>query len=115
MPYVQYNTNKHIFNQQRGEILEATTSLITLITGNKPESTMVTINDDLCMMFALTNDECLKIDVQLYNEASLEDRNRFAEELMERVSLITGIDVSRIYLTFSAFEHWGRDGILKGK
>ncbi|MBR0137502.1 MAG: hypothetical protein IJM15_03765 [Erysipelotrichaceae bacterium] len=115
MPYVQFTTNKHIFVEQEEELLDATTSLIDIISGKKPESTMVAINDDLTMMFKLNNEPCMKIDVYLYNEASFEDRRRYAEELMSRAALITGIDASRIYLTYSTFDHWGRDGILKGK
>ncbi len=115
MPYVQFTTNKHVFVEQEEELFSVTTSMIDMISGKKPESTMVAINDDLAMMFNLTNDPCMKIDVYLYNEASYEDRKRYAQELMSHAALITGIDLSRIYLTYSTFDHWGRDGILKGK
>ena len=114
MPYVQMNTNACLTDAQIKELETGAAELITLLPNKKIESTMVEIGQSRRMYFACSEEVCMKVKVELYNESPFENRKQYAEELMKKISSITDIPESRIYLTFSTYDHWGRDGILKG-
>ena len=113
MPFVQCHTNAVLNPQQKQQLRTECTGLITILPGKKINSTMVEIADGLDMYFDDNADPCMKIRVELYKETPYEFRSRYAEEIMKAVERITEIPVSRIYLTFLTYDHWGRDGILK--
>ncbi len=111
MPYIQMNTNIAVDCKQ--EICRLLAEDVTMLTGKSPLRVMAEINDNRYMYFALSEEPCMKIKVELFHSSELSDKEAYAAKIMSVISSYTGISVDRIYLNFEEFEQWGNGGTLK--
>ena len=113
MPYIHCSTNRDLGEEVKEKMLECFVRNITLLSGKKPESTMVEISDRSKMMFGLDQTNCMMIQVELFMQSSKEDKLAFTESVLKEIAGICGVPLARIYLTFTEHDNWGKDGRLR--
>lgn len=113
MPALSIVTNAQLTITQKQIIMEKTAGLITLLSGKKPERTMVDVQDNVTMMYDCSIEECLKIHLELYKPSPAEEKQEYVRQLFEMLHQETGIPLSRMYLTISEYDSWGSEGKLR--
>lgn len=113
MPFISFITNKTLTLSQEKALKEKVGKIITILPNKTEENLMLHFEDRRIMYFGGKDDDCMKINCQLFHHLELKDKEKFVKELMKEVENITKIPVSQQYLTIDEYDHWGKDGEYK--
>ena len=113
MPYLRLSTNIEIKEEDKKQIAEEIADRIVILAGKKPERTMVEIADGEYMYFALNDEPCMKIRLELFKASDMAFKQEFVRQITGFISKKTGIPTERIYLTISEYENWSSGGIIR--
>ena len=113
MPAIQITTNLILDDNIKKSILEKASQLITILSGKKPERTMMRIQDNIMMYFSNNYEPCIYIHLELYKPSSSEEKQEFVRKLFELLNEETGIPLERMYLTIAEYPDWGSEGKLR--
>ena len=113
MPYLRLSTNISINDEDKKRMAEEIADRIVILVGKKPERTMVEISDNDYMFFALSDDPCMKIRLELFKSMDMAFKQEFVRQIVGFISAKTGIPTERIYLTISEYENWSSGGVIR--
>ena len=113
MPYLRLSTNITINEEAKRELAEEIADRIIILVGKKPERTMVEISDNDYMFFAMNDDPCMKIRLELFKSMDMAFKQEFVRQIVGVISQKTGIPAERIYLTISEYENWSSGGVIR--
>lgn len=112
MPFVSFTTTKTLTLHQEVSLKEITGQLISILPNKKEENLMIHIEDNQVMYFRGKEEECMKIEVQLFHHIDVSYKKEFVKKLMKEVESITGISVNQQYLSIEEYDQWGKNGEL---
>ena len=110
MPFISMKTNASVPAKTGTSIRSGLGEAIRLLPGKTESWLMLSLEDQLPMAFAGTEDPCAMVQVQVYGHQEPSSYNRLTEAVTALLSKELGIDPSRIYVAYQETMNWGWNG-----
>ena len=108
MPYCELKSTVKLTGKQKEDLGHALAGVIELIPGKSEHWVMATLEDDVDMMFAGTNESpCALLTVKTFGELTNEQYDMLSKQFCEVLQNTTGVPTDRIYVIYEPILHWG--------
>ena len=111
MPFIRTTLSKKISEKEAVAIKEAFGRDISLVSGKAECYLMLSISDGVTMAYqGDMKTPMAMVEVQLLGEADPKELNALTSAITKTLHTVAGIDPGRVYVNYTAFEHWGVGG-----
>lgn len=104
MPFVNLKTNVEI--KDKTKVMNALWELISIIPGKTVERTMVSIEDNVAMGFAGSQEPCAMIETLVNPESDMNKNSEYCLAVIKRVKEELDLPEKRIYATVAMVDCW---------
>lgn len=114
MPYIQITTGAKLSQRDKQEITAGMNEVITAIPGKNPANTMLSLKDDVFMVFGeRESKDCLQMHILLYGKAALGEKAKVTADACKLFERVLGVKADGVYVTFQELDNWGAKGLYK--
>lgn len=110
MPYIQITTNVPAPACREDYLHRQLDAAMTLLPGIEPNWTMTNFRTNCCLWFEGTNTPAAIAEIFVYGNVLASGCDVVTERITEILVNSLEIDPSRIYVKYSAVQHWGCSG-----
>lgn len=110
MPFINIVTSVRLEGETRERVRAAAYESILLVPGKTKEVTMVQLRDCADISKGDTGEPAMFVEARMFTRPTFAAKKDFAQEIMKKLSEITGIAPSQIYLNVLEFYEWGSNG-----
>ena len=111
MPFIRTTVSKKVSDSEAALIKEAYGRDIALVSGKAECYLMLSIEDGVRMAYQGDMETpAAMVEVQLLGAADPTELNSLTAAITKTLNDVLSIDPSRIYVNYTAFEHWGVGG-----
>ena len=111
MPYIHTKVSKEISPEQEKSLKTQLGEAISLLPGKSEQWLMLDFEQQCHMYFqGNQNNPCAMVEVKVFGGFTGEQYEALTEKISQIFHQVLGIQPSRIYVTYSEFEHWGWNG-----
>lgn len=114
MPYINFTTSATLTDKQKDDVSKELGSFIDTIPNKTESALMISFTDGNTMYNKGKKvDNCVFVDVRLYNSAAFAAKKAFTEKVFELITRHLGTRTEDIYLAVGEFGTWGTMGTMK--
>lgn len=110
MPFIHVKTNQTVSAEQADMIKSQLGTAITAIPGKSEGWLMVGLEDGMRLYFKGNDAPAAMVSVSIYGTASGNALNTLTAHITGLLTDVLGIPSDRIYVSYSATDHWGWNG-----
>ncbi len=112
MPYIRFELNQQLPEQDRFSLAKKAAESVAVIPGKRADRTMVNVTTECTLLFHGSDRAIAFVEIRLFGQSEREQKTALAEQLASLLGKELNIAADDIYMNMIEMPSWGKSGSL---